>query len=133
MNQSQRDTLAALLLEVITSPNQGAASVAKSCATIAMSFAWLDGADDRLAAKHAAHRGQALTRALAQALQIVEQISVDLAVDIVSELESDVRPLDGEPVRLDCSPIVIRPLIAFEEGTIAVETVTRFLKEKRAR
>ena len=44
---SRRDVLAGLLHQVITSPNQGAVSLAQACATVSLSFAWLEGAADR--------------------------------------------------------------------------------------
>ena len=95
-----RDSLAALLHQVLVAPNQGAYALAKSCATIAMAFAWLDGSDDRLAQRHAARREQALTQALAAALQIAEVHDLDAAVQIVDRLTAEVRPLSGEPINL---------------------------------
>jgi len=116
--KSVRDSLSDLLLDVITSPNQGAASLAKSCASVALAFSHLSQSDARMAARHAITREKSLIRALARAIQIVEMTDIDEAVRIVSELEGDLAPLVGAPVVLDCSPIEIiapieEPLCAF--------------------
>ena len=97
---SQRDTLSALLHDVITSPNQGAHALAKSCATTALAFAGLDQSDAGLAARHSALREKALVTALAQALKVVEQYDLSAAITITDGLTASVAPLSGEPINL---------------------------------
>ena len=98
---SQRDTLSALLHDVITSPNQDAHALAKSCATIAQAFAWLDQTDARLAAQHRARRERALLLGLAQALRIVERHDLTESLRIVDEIAEVVAPMSGEPLDLN--------------------------------
>jgi hypothetical protein len=95
-----RDSLAALLHQVLVAPNAGTHALAKCCATIAQAFAWLDQSDARLAARHSALREKALVMALAQALKVVEQYDLGWAITIASSLTASVAPLSGEPINL---------------------------------
>ena len=99
-SQSRRDSLADLLHQVLTSPNPGTRALAKSCATIAQAFAWLDQSDARLAARHSALREKALVMALAQALKVVEQYDLGAALTITDRLTASVAPLSGESINL---------------------------------
>ena len=125
----RRDVLAGLLLQVLKNPNAGIESQARACATISQAFAWLDQSDDRLAVRHHNLREASLVRALATALKIVQQVHVDLAVDIVAELESDIRPLIGEPIVLSFTD----PYNRHDEGKLACETLDAFHQERGAR
>lgn len=95
-----RDSLAALLHQVLVAPNQGAHALAKSCATIAMAFAWLDQSDERLAARHQNQRERVLLHALTQALGLLEIHDLAATLRIVDEVVSAVAPLSGEPINL---------------------------------
>ena len=78
-------------------------------------------------------REHALIQAVRRSIQIVEQISVPLALEIATELEAALAPLPGEPIDLSVCGGVIIPIVeeAFEEGTIALETVTRFNQRRQ--
>jgi hypothetical protein len=97
--QNRRDSLADLLHQVLVASNAGTHALAKSCATIAQAFAWLDQSDARLAARHSALR-EKLVMALAEAFQIVERRDLGAAVTITDRLTAAVAPLSGEPIDL---------------------------------
>jgi hypothetical protein len=82
-------------------PNAGTRALAKSCATIAQAFAWLDQTDARLAAQHRARRERALLLGLAQALRIVERHDLTESLRIVDEIAEVVAPMSGEPLDLN--------------------------------
>jgi hypothetical protein len=98
--QSRRDSLADLIHQVLVTPNGGTHVLAKSCATIAQAFAWLDQSDARLAASHSAPREKALVTALAEVLQIVERHDLGAAITITDWLTDSVAPLSGESINL---------------------------------
>ena len=98
---SRRDVLAGLLHHVITSPNQGAASLAQACATVSLSFAWLEGAADRLGAHHRNQRERILLHALTTALGALETHDLTATLRIVDEVVQAVAPLGGEPLDLN--------------------------------
>ena len=94
------DVLAGLLHQVITSPNQGAASLAQACATVSLSFAWLEGAAERLAARDRNQRERVLLQALTQALGLLEAHDLTATLRIVDEVVQAVALLSGEPLDL---------------------------------
>jgi hypothetical protein len=107
-----------LLHQVITSPNQGAASLAQACATVCLSFAWLEGAADRLGTRHRNQRERVLLHALTQALGILEIHDLAATLRIADEVVQAVAPLSGEPLNLAVGTPCVFGAVCVHQGGV---------------